>query len=532
MKNNTSNINFLISDTCIENWKIHTIKRLLKNLNMNIKIVYVHDLKKESNQRARYFKTFSLFYTFIGFLESKCFKLNMELLNCSCIFDDKELEVLVNKNTIDNLNSLLNVKSDDININFTKVPFSQINQTFKFKNIWSIVTGDSLFNGTFYGLEEVINQSDVFKISIVQDYQKKSKKKSVILSSFSRIDKAYISKTISVGYAKIPNLLEKAIKNHLNHITQAQNEYLNKKQPSLFSCFIKLPLLYVKKLFLWLSNILFFDQWILMFYLKDPIDNISDFDLESFKKLLPPKDRIWADPFVIKRNGIYHVFIEELIIKEGKGFISHFTINKDGVLTKPEKIIEEDFHMSYPFVFEKNGSLYMLPETNKNSSISLYKCIEFPLKWKHEINLMEKIDANDSSIFFKEDKYWLLTNLRTNDFMSCDDELHLFYSDTLLSKTWNPHPQNPVISDVRNSRSAGKLFYENNSIIRPTQNCSKHYGYGLNFQKNINFNTTKFDEVNIKSIIPLKAKKIKSLHTYNKTGELSIIDAQQRRLKF
>jgi hypothetical protein len=531
MKNNTFNINFLISDLCIENWKIHTIKQLLKNLNLNIRIYYIDDLKNKNNQSVRYYKAFSLFYRFIGILEANLFKLNMELLNCSCISDDKQLKNLVVNSKIDNLHYLKN-NGNDVIINFTNIPFFQINQIFKLKNIWSISTGNSLFNDIFSGLEEVIYQRDVFKISIVQNYHIKNKKKSVILSSFSRIDKVYISNTISFGYAKIPNLLEKAIKDHLNHTINPIAEILNIKGISLFKSLLILPILYGKKLFLKLSDFLFFDQWILMIHLKDKNDNVNYFEIESFKKLLPPKDRIWADPFVINRNGNYHVFIEELILKEGKGFISHFTINNNGVSTIPQKIIEEDFHLSYPFLFEDNGCLYMLPETNKNKSITLYKCIEFPLKWKYEMNLMEDIDANDSSLFFKDDKYWLLTNLRTNKFMSCDDELHIFYSDTLLSKTWTPHSLNPVVSDVRNSRSAGKLYFDANTLIRPTQNCSKHYGYALNFQKVLNLNTTGFEEITLKSIFPLSTKNIKSLHTFNRINDFTIIDAQQRRLKF
>ena len=53
---------------------------------------------------------------------------------------------------------------------------------------------------------------------------------------------------------------------------------------------------------------LFVDQWILLFKL----DYSSPFlnDLKSFVKILPPKDRIWADPHVIKNGDRFYIFFE------------------------------------------------------------------------------------------------------------------------------------------------------------------------------------------------------------------------------
>ena len=49
-----------------------------------------------------------------------------------------------------------------------------------------------------------------------------------------------------------------------------------------------------------------------------------------YKKILPPKDRFWADPHIITKDDNYFVFIEEYIYKKSKGHISLIKIDKKG----------------------------------------------------------------------------------------------------------------------------------------------------------------------------------------------------------
>ena len=89
---------------------------------------------------------------------------------------------------------------------------------------------------------------------------------------------------------------------------------------------------------------------------------------------------------MIYEEGVYYIFIEELLYSNNKGHISVFEIHKDGKITKPQMIIENDYHMSYPFVFTHKEQYYMIPETSHNSSIELYKATTFPYRWEFEKN--------------------------------------------------------------------------------------------------------------------------------------------------
>lgn len=157
-----------------------------------------------------------------------------------------------------------------------------------------------------------------------------------------------------------------------------------------------------------LVNFFFFKQWILLFKIEKH-DKIST-SFFKFKKILPPKDRFWADPFIIEKNDKYYIFIEELIYKENKGKISLIEMDKNGNYSPAQVILERNYHLSYPFLFEENDTLYMIPETAENRTIELYKCIEFPEKWEFCTNLMEDVYAVDSTIVKKDNKYWLFCN--------------------------------------------------------------------------------------------------------------------------
>ena len=278
-----------------------------------------------------------------------------------------------------------------------------------------------------------------------------------------------------------------------------------------------------------LKSFKYFDQWILLFNIEG--STLFSTDFSKFKKIIPPKDRFWADPHVIKKNDRYYIFIEELIYTENKGFISVIEMDNLGNYKDSVKVLETDYHLSFPFIIEDQGEIYMIPESKQNNNIYLYKCVDFPYKWELEIILMENVKAVDTVVIFKNKKYWLFTNMVENEGSSYYDDLYLFSSDTLVSNKWKPHPENPIVSDVKNARMAGKLFVLNDNIYRPSQNCSNHYGYGMQINKVIELNETSYIEETICSINPDWDKNIRSTHSITNVDNLTVIDAQYKRKK-
>jgi len=358
-----------------------------------------------------------------------------------------------------------------------------------------------------------------------------------ISQSFSRVEKFNLLRNNNRAFWKAPQIIIRSIEK----ILRGENIFCEgiKHQPIETSTigfkiadlifFFLVPLRYFQFIIDRFKRKLFFNQWILMFKLKNNSDLNTSFS--DFVKIIPPKDRLWADPFVVFKEGEYHVYIEELLFNNGKGYISHFKIDSNGNYTKPQKIIEKEYHMSYPFLVEENGNMYMIPETSQNKTISLYKCVSFPDKWELVHHMMENIDAVDTTVFYRNNKYWMYTNIRENNGISHEDELFLFSSDSLLSQNWISHTQNPIKSDVRDARPAGNIISKNGALLRPSQNSTFHYGYGLNFFKITNIESDNYKEDVYRTIIPSWEKNIVSIHTYNQTNGLIIVDVEQRRLK-
>lgn len=274
----------------------------------------------------------------------------------------------------------------------------------------------------------------------------------------------------------------------------------------------------------------FIDQWILMFDLRK--NKTSYFrPLWRFKKIIPPRDRFWADPHIVQENGKYYVFFEELFYKNNKGHISYFEILENGTYTTPVKILEKEYHLAYPFVFKHQNNWFMIPDSMHNRTIECYKCDSFPDKWSFYTNLMENVPALDSTLHFKDNKWWLFTNIKANPGASTWDELHLFYSDSPFGK-WIPHPQNPIVTDVRKARPAGKLRQVGDDLLRPAQDCSVKYGYGITIHKIHIMNENEYLEEEIHKIHPTWDSKITAVHTQNTEGNLTVIDAQRKRFRW
>jgi methionyl-tRNA formyltransferase len=278
------------------------------------------------------------------------------------------------------------------------------------------------------------------------------------------------------------------------------------------------------------SKIFSFEQWILL-YSFTTADRPST-SIFRYKRLTPSKDRFWADPCVILENGKYFIFFEEFLYKgTGKGHISVMEIDKKGVCSPSKIVLSETFHLSYPFVFKYEGNYYMIPESKENSTIKLYKATNFPYEWNFVMNLMDDVKAVDTTIFFKDDKVWLFTNRREIEGTSCNDELYLFFSDTLLSKDWTAHPCNPIVSDVKSARAAGKLFYHNGILYRPSQDCSYKYGFSIVLNEVTVMNESEYEERRVSGITPNWANDVVGTHTLSFDHGLSVIDAAVKRRK-
>ena len=110
----------------------------------------------------------------------------------------------------------------------------------------------------------------------------------------------------------------------------------------------------------------------------DSLDKIADF--KNIKIILPQSNTFIADPFLFKYNNDYYAFFESWDYNYGT--ICCSKLDSEYNFTNIEKCLDLKFHLSFPCIFEYKNNIYMIPETGAKKSILLYKCLEFPKKWK------------------------------------------------------------------------------------------------------------------------------------------------------
>ncbi len=284
----------------------------------------------------------------------------------------------------------------------------------------------------------------------------------------------------------------------------------------------------IKKMANKIRKLFYFEQWVLLFSYTKP--DLSP-DFRNFKEIIPAKDRFWADPHIILHDDKYYIFIEEMIFKNHRAHISVITLDKHGNHDQPRIVLQKPYHLSYPFVFRHDNRYYMIPETSENKTIELYRCTGFPDNWEFVMNLMENVEAVDTTLFEKDGKWWMFVNIREHPGASLSEELFLFHSTELMTNKWKPHPMNPVVSDVKNARQAGKIFEMNRNLYRVGQDCSVRYGYAMNINQITKLTEDKYSETRVQEITPSWKNNLLRTHTLNFQDGLTVIDASILRKK-
>jgi len=269
------------------------------------------------------------------------------------------------------------------------------------------------------------------------------------------------------------------------------------------------------------------DQWSIAY--RFGAEDAWDGALEGFHRLEPPKGWFWADPFPIQVDGRNYIFFEELPLGAAKAHISVVEVDRDGRASEPMKVLERDYHLSYPFLVEEDGQLYMIPETAGNGTVEVYRCEEFPARWKLERVLLRDVRCVDATLHRLGERWWMFVNTAVagGEF---NEELHLYSSPSLLGD-WQPHRKNPVKCDVRGARPAGSLFWNGNRLFRPGQICTPLYGSGITVNRITRLTLDEYQEEEDHRIEPREAGTL-GIHTFNRAGDLTVTDAFERRSRF
>lgn len=230
-----------------------------------------------------------------------------------------------------------------------------------------------------------------------------------------------------------------------------------------------------------------------------------------------------ADPFVYSKDGKDYCFVEEIDETLAKGSIVVYELFRTSAI-RLGTILNENFHLSFPYIFEYDGQLLMLPESHQNKDIRVYECVCFPLQWKLKHIIMNNISAVDTLLFPKDNKWWLLTSTNQSNDVGNFYEMVIFSADSPFSKEWTPHSLNPVYVDASRARNGG-FFQSENKLYRVSQAQGiDNYGKSATINEIIDLTDKSFREVEIVKILPYFKKDIKGTHHFHTNGSTTVFD--------
>jgi hypothetical protein len=251
------------------------------------------------------------------------------------------------------------------------------------------------------------------------------------------------------------------------------------------------------------------------------IESTAPDPLAGFRWIEPPRGHFWADPFLLENAGNRWVFFEDFSYREGRAGISCAEVSVDGELGTPISCLtSSQFHYSYPYMIRDGANILLIPESYDSDTVDLFRCRRFPDQWEYHRTLLRGKFV-DTSIWQHEGIWWMLTTIA--DPHPRATRLLLFYSDS-LGGDWHFHPANPLSTDVRNNRGAGRIFFHQNHWIRPSQTASPTYGYSFSLNRITELTRTTYAETLIKTITPATVRGLSGTHTYSWVDQVEIVD--------
>jgi hypothetical protein len=199
--------------------------------------------------------------------------------------------------------------------------------------------------------------------------------------------------------------------------------------------------------------------------------------------------RFVADPFLLRQGKTWNLFFEILGQVDRKGRIGLATSGDGRHFSYRRVVLEEPFHISYPFVFEDAGRFYMVPESLAMRSVRLYAAESFPNRWRYVRDLVTGVALVDPCLFRHLGRWWLFAS--TPD----DRSLSLYFADS-LDGPFQPHPRNPVVhDDPHGARPGGRPFLLDGRLYRLGQDDAPRYGIAVRAFEITELTATDYREV-------------------------------------
>jgi hypothetical protein len=198
--------------------------------------------------------------------------------------------------------------------------------------------------------------------------------------------------------------------------------------------------------------------------------------------------RFVADPFLVRQDGRWHLFFEAFNAITSQGDIALATSDDAARWDYQRVVLDEPFHLSYPYVFEADGAYYMVPECASLQSIRLYRASQFPTRWQFVATLVSGTGVVDPSVLYTDGRWWMFASAPG------DAALYAYYADR-PEGPWLPHAANPIVRDAPDhARPGGRVLPWNERVIRFAQDDATSYGTSVSAYEITTLTTEQYSE--------------------------------------
>ena len=260
-------------------------------------------------------------------------------------------------------------------------------------------------------------------------------------------------------------------------------------------------------------------------FCESTIENFIDckdkeqLNIQWFKK--PKKNCYFADSFVIKTKKDTYIFFEWYSYPKGKADLA--VALKSENFQKYHKLTDFKEHRSYPYVFEYENVIYCLPEANATKQVALYRFDENNLKLEKDAVLLDGFPIVDATLQYHNNKWFMyLVNQKNSH-----THLEIYHSDNLKGP-YLPNDNNPVMIDCSKARPAGKIFNYKGKLLRPSQNCTEHYGQNITLEEIDLLTEKQFATKEFGTIMPIENSDYNDgIHTINSDDNIVVFDGKR-----
>ena len=259
----------------------------------------------------------------------------------------------------------------------------------------------------------------------------------------------------------------------------------------------------------------------------------AKYQATNFIKIRNERSSYNADPFIINSNGQTYCFVEEFDLRKRKGHISAYEI-LGSEYVRIGKVLEEDFHLSFPFVFEFDGDIYMTPESSKNSEIRLYKARDFPFNWDLNRVLISNIKAVDPILFYSTNRgcWWLICNVSSQFEENYSRGISIFSAKDFLRDDFIEHIKSPITFHPNVSRNGGFLTNKPFPIRVSQESKFDQYGTSVSLHQIYQLDEFNYQETTIKEIHSIGAFKPEGMHHISSDGKYFAVDYRTTFFRF